>query len=712
MARTIETSQQILPVHRASRWREAVQIVINTVTKNRIHVVTNLLLLGTALVFFAGARIELREKIAQTDVTLIITRNLADPMLAPKSLWTTYANHTFTLAHRIPAFIARQFGADVYFLEELRFLFSIIAAAFGIFYLSLSLFHDRLTSFISVLLIFSSRLSYLGWYFPINFLDRPYDAYTSLATVIVAMAFLYWNKPKSSLFIAGYLFNYHVVHSLLIFVLLIACLLMSKRYGWRSMFAFCAIYLLGCTPLLAYGFFINPDLISFVPADIPSVQWWKLIRIMKYTTIFPTSMGFQYFVKEVAFALAFFSVLLAQIREERKGNEPCTIGGLQRHQYSLTILGGVIVFAVIGTVFTEWLPLSRFLASAQPYRSSTYLMVLAAAYVCFYLVSLLRSQDWFAKFSGLLCFVLLGTGCGSPECQGVGTLSGAMILLSGIVVYWSSVHHKLFPFAAECLAMARQRWHETSPLFKISLVSVATILLSVLAFASVWIYFNVFQSVFNALAVSRMVKIFALIWISGWLLRLFYPALDFRFWSTSSLSSPYLRSTAVLFLATVIALHYFVSNGIIANANPEQHERLIAWRDLQLWARSSTPKGSIFINPFDSEGFETLSERTALLSAAELGSLSLYVPDSFFDEISRAKDYGVDVLELPSYVSGRWAVSKLMAEKYKLFMEKDFVRLGTKYGASYVIVDAEKSLSFPKVYNNKRFAVYQMDVNH
>ena len=128
------------------------------------------------------------------------------------------------------------------------------------------------------------------------------------------------------------------------------------------------------------------------------------------------------------------------------------------------------------------------------------------------------------------------------------------------------------------------------------------------------------------------------------------------------------------------------------------------WKDVQLWARSHTVPGAVFVNPPYWCGFEVFSERPATMSICDVGR-SIYSTDTAAEEIRRVRAYGeafgVEPRLSVLYFNG-------LERIYEAGDARDLRRLGALFGAEYAIVPAPSALSLSRVYENPRFVVYRL----
>jgi hypothetical protein len=130
-------------------------------------------------------------------------------------------------------------------------------------------------------------------------------------------------------------------------------------------------------------------------------------------------------------------------------------------------------------------------------------------------------------------------------------------------------------------------------------------------------------------------------------------------------------------------------------------------RQVELWARHSTPEAAKFIffemDPTSHQlSWHTLSQR----GAAELQYTfqKAYSPDRRLLAIDRAVDrlYGIE-----SGQPGSQAVDDLW-QRYRQFSRDDFLRVGRLSGSSFAVLRAPKTLAWPVAFRNGAFAAYRV----
>ncbi|HPT24017.1 MAG TPA: hypothetical protein PLN80_05705 [Anaerolineaceae bacterium] len=200
------------------------------------------------------------------------------------------------------------------------------------------------------------------------------------------------------------------------------------------------------------------------------------------------------------------------------------------------------------------------------------------------------------------------------------------------------------------------------------------------------------------LIVSYVTLVFPIAWLIFWLARKLQPRLA---------KSQAVLLAGLMLLEVVLAtqLHYFAPGFHIFGTRTD-------WVETQLWARHNTPKDAVFITPpyefwhYESD-WRVFSERRTIATVPEFMVLHLK-PDDLPNFVSRFEDLAPGVI---SQLDGDYnRTLALTRQAFDGLTEADFVRLGQKYQADYVVLPAT-STSVPdlaQVYANAGYAIYQL----
>ncbi len=110
------------------------------------------------------------------------------------------------------------------------------------------------------------------------------------------------------------------------------------------------------------------------------------------------------------------------------------------------------------------------------------------------------------------------------------------------------------------------------------------------------------------------------------------------------------------------------------------------WFSLQEWVKLNTPIASTFLIPPNLLGFRNFSERSIVVDVKD-GGLAFYSPGYAREWQQRINDVA----------------------NYDQLNQEGFVNLSKKYDFQYIIVESNhQQLTFPLVYQNKKFLIYKM----
>ncbi|MBI4520061.1 MAG: hypothetical protein HY701_04450 [Gemmatimonadetes bacterium] len=163
------------------------------------------------------------------------------------------------------------------------------------------------------------------------------------------------------------------------------------------------------------------------------------------------------------------------------------------------------------------------------------------------------------------------------------------------------------------------------------------------------------------------------------------------------------RSLAAIAAAVIVAVttvHVFVEARPSLVRPSSDVALLAAWKDVQQWARAATPRTATFLTPPRLCGFETFSDRAAIMSICDIGR-SVYAPEMASEEIRRLRAYGG-----PGPLSEQYFTA--LGPHYQGLDGHGLAALGRAFGATYAIVSKPTGVMLPRVYENARFAVFRM----
>lgn len=122
------------------------------------------------------------------------------------------------------------------------------------------------------------------------------------------------------------------------------------------------------------------------------------------------------------------------------------------------------------------------------------------------------------------------------------------------------------------------------------------------------------------------------------------------------------------------------------------------WRNIQIWANKNTEINSVFITPPQLAGFRVFSQRS-IIGEFKDGANFIYHPELLTDWWQRMQD-----LE----VKKEMTQGAFLFDYQEIEDEQVIKRLRQKYQADY-LVSSYDDLTFIKLYNNKKFTIYQLN---
>ena len=158
------------------------------------------------------------------------------------------------------------------------------------------------------------------------------------------------------------------------------------------------------------------------------------------------------------------------------------------------------------------------------------------------------------------------------------------------------------------------------------------------------------------------------------------------FWlSVKRQSRPWLVYSSAVIVILVVIL--YILPATFKKVSPP-YENRSNWVKTQLWAKENTPLDAIFITPPYLQGFRVFSERGTVAEWKD-GTQQYFDTEYSYEWWERTNDIGT------------------MDKKfYNNLTLEQFLRFCKKYGASYIVFPAGKTLELPHVYENKDYRIY------
>ena len=201
------------------------------------------------------------------------------------------------------------------------------------------------------------------------------------------------------------------------------------------------------------------------------------------------------------------------------------------------------------------------------------------------------------------------------------------------------------------------------------------------------------------LAGAYLLSVLPLAPLAVWLVQLVVRARAWRRWLGWAIMATFLVSSFVIgFVYNVWSpgLHIF---------GPQT-----AWEDAQVWARDNTPLNAVFITPpqiwwlYQSD-WRVFSERSTVVTLSELLEAA-FAPDYLAYWTPRFE--AVAPGALAQFRGDLFENQRITAQAYYSLTAADFMRLGQRFGAQYLVVDSAHPYALPLVYENQSYRIYSL----
>jgi uncharacterized protein DUF6798 len=461
-------------------------------------------------------------------ITVPILKRLMDPALYPGDVMVATAESFPTVFYRLLALLLPGPGsipAAFFFL----YVATMAATFAGIYRIGRWAGGDAAGT-LAVLFAVPVRIGLAG-----EALYRPAFSHSHMASALAiwAMAWFLEGRRFLPLLVLSLGAYNHLLYSVYVLVPMLLVVLWERRAAGtpRTLRLLAA----GVVPLL-------PLLLWAVARGTPMTpEWLEMLRVRSSHHSFPSA--FLSDLPEAAALLALGALFASLLSFER------------RRLVALFVLATAFLF-VVGTVFTEWMPLKAVL-QLQPHRAWRFLMVLLQAVIAAGIVAGYR-QGGFARAVAAATAVLL-------------FVPGLEVLLPAVVAVQAIANRPVAaPWArlAAAAVLVLVRWGGRAP----SVEFVADLLPHLVA-----------PLVMGAAALAVVVAV-----------------------------GRQLGGTSRRVLAAGAALGTLLWLTPQAYATARVRWEAGGWREAQDWARRSTPKDAVFLTPPREAGFRVFSERTVV----------------------------------------------------------------------------------------------------
>lgn len=567
-----------------------------------------------------------------------------NPSLFHDDLAQIYLPKTASFYYILPALLGKFIDAHV--ITYGIYILSNTLSVFAIFYLSYYLFRNAIAGFISVFLLMGVNLSVFA---PGNYQPFGCNAFPALFAIpFLIIAIIYFLKEKYyvAFSLGGIMFNFHGSHSIFVlFMFFVYFIMKCKDISFKTIFGPFLLFIALASPLILWIAFSSPIDLSGTTAQ----QWIKFITMHHSGHIFPSAFNFSWEV------LPFFTVLILYLISLRYIPKDKTWDTIKIFSLAIFIL------CVLGTVFSEFIPIPLIMKLTL-FRSTLILTIFMVIYVIqILIVGPLQNNDGFLRKMSSL---------------------GLFISLSIIFTKWWIFYCVVFPFLILQVSLLEKKGFRLSQ----ALFWLAMILFGGLVFISAAPHFGLKQVDNGPLYVGlRNIGKFIIFVLIFSLIDYLARKKDLRVVRDIVIGG-------IAFFLMILNFHSFTWGS-------EYKNYLREWKDVQLWCKRNSSIDDTFITPPYLRGFRVYSERPIVGSFYDLSNV-IYVPEVMSEGIKRMKDLGID-----SYSS--WKSLSEWKRRYNALSENEFIELGKKYGASYIVVEKIRYLNFTQVYENKLFRVYK-----
>lgn len=294
---------------------------------------------------------------------LPIIKHLANPALYPNDPFLIHASIMPSVFYGLIALGSRYINIQ-YLMLFLLFI-SDFTLLYAVFKLSQFLFRNLTISFISVFLMILMPFGTLAYSYP----QQVVHAMTfTTPFLLLSLVFYLENKKILSFLLAGIMFNFHPVSSLLLLSLLGMDLLFSFRKQLPNIFWYLLAFAIPAVPTFIQ---LLSTQLAFLVKDSASSSWLKIVTIRSPHHLFP-------FLWKASDILSFLIFLLFFLLTSRH------IILKKKYQSVLRFFLAILLLCFLGIIFSEIIPL-RPLIQLTPFRATVFFKFLALPFIARFL---------------------------------------------------------------------------------------------------------------------------------------------------------------------------------------------------------------------------------------------------------------------------------------------------------------------------------------
>ncbi|MDP2939659.1 MAG: hypothetical protein Q8O13_06265 [Candidatus Omnitrophota bacterium] len=573
-----------------------------------------------------------------------IVLNNANHSLYPTDLFVNSQSAYHSLFFLITGFLAQYIDLKIIF-TILTFVTTIATGLF-IFYLSLLLFKDTITAYLSVFLLLIPKMgmsvTFIGIHqclFEPSIMVIPFS--------LLAIYLFLKERYRIACFIVGLMFYIHGIEAFSVAVMFLFYFIIRMRYlpRHRILQAILLLFL----PL----FFIAPRLFSQnlfdkISADMLK-QWLAIMHFRAFWHLFPFSWGPGDYFNYFGWFLWAFIVL--------KFSHPS-----EKHNDIVIFCGAIAFLCFIGTIFVEMFPVPIIL-KLELWRSTMFFVLFLVIYISHYLINFPKEN--------LVTKLLVA-----------GTLSSIFFSMPRLIVCFAFLH----------LAFEFRK----NKIFSYSLTTLG--LGGILGFTlGSFLQLNSQAKLIN--------KFFRFINLGAYNIIFFYIMFTFLVYFLNLAGTERIKFSKRALSLLILFFIFLVFLKVLSPKDVEEQNFRSDWVKTQVWAKENTSAKIVFITPPYLEGFRIHSQR-GIVAENKDGGLGLFDVKFGLEWWQRMNDLGFNNLGT--------TVLNFVPEcryNYDNLNEKEVIKLGNKYGATYIVKEKASKLNFKLAYQNNHFNIYLINRN-
>ncbi len=534
-------------------------------------------------------------------------------------------------------------------LENLLFavyVVSLYLTILSIFYLTFTLFGNRVSGWSSALL-YSIGLQQWRLGAPIIYSFSVQAVLVATPLSLFAITLFMRRRRILSFLCVGLLFNVHAMFAVFLgFILTFTLLVGRERASAREALLSVVVAASAAAPSLL---FVIPQL--SLSAQAVSPEWFVAVKWTHWFHNNPSTWSLEEYRN---FLFFLFCVCLA--------SQGCA--RTKPVKDALLFVAAVGALCLIGTIFTEIIPVPLII-KLQLWRSTWIFTVLGTCFIAHFYVT-----SWDGSIMRRFCII------------------ASAILLAGYTTFSSDVlpqfwrnRHWMLPLFS--LLIYRPRKDSIESVYTRAASGVFCLVCILVLASFIW-----------APLKNTLVAI-------GWRNLFIYANLAlflivFRFLEKVKVFEKNRRLAYLV--ASVVFVTAFDGGILMKTGGPhidygpfKKHD--FAWVEAQKFCAHNTRKDALFVVPPYRSGFKFFSKRSTFGDWLD-GQLTTWTPDS----------YARKWLERMSRLG--WTELRNSREKYLSLTEGDILGLGKDYGVDYFVTESEAALDLPLFYQNEEYRIY------